>query len=194
MALLDRPYGPVTGNPSGLGVVAQNTLGATVAPLPALQTFNTTTETVVVNPTNTTLALTVSIEPNTNLEQVPFDLNISGYITTGASMTVTAKLYSGTSTTVASDTLLGSSGAITQNSSSAPFAISAKLIFDSVSGKLTGTVKFLLNNTLVAEAAISNVITGIKNSNTPVASFLASFTFSVANAANVVNVQKFSVG
>jgi hypothetical protein len=194
MALSDRPYSPVNSNPSGLSVIAQNVNGAGPNCLPAQQAYNTTVETVVVSPSLVTVPLTVQIPPSTNLEQTQFEGNASGYITTGAAMTVTGKLYSGTSLTVGSDQLLGTTGAITQNSTTAPFYIKWSAIYDSVSKKLQGTFKALVNNTIVAEVAFSTVPTIVNNQNSPVATFLLSFTFSVANAANLVNLQKFSVG
>lgn len=190
-ALLDRPYGPSSGNPSGLSVIPPNTNGSQPAPLPALQAYNLTTEVAIINPAIPSLNLIVAIPPNTTLEQTPFELNASGYITTGASMTVTAKLYQGTTT---SGTLLKSSGAVTQNSATASFWIHAKLIYNSVGGTLEGTVDFYINRGIVASTTLTNFPTGISNTNDPVAQFIISFQFSAANANNVVNVQKFSVG
>lgn len=184
----NRPYGPSKGNPSGLSVLADNVSGATPAPLPILQTYNLTAETVLLNPAQPTLAATVSIPSGAGYEQLPFEFNCSGYLTTGASMTVTAKLYAGTSATVGSDTLLKSFGAITQNSLTRPFWIHGKFIYDSVSGLLNGTVDAYFNEAIVASTTLTNFPTGIADSNDPVVSFLVSFTFSVANAGNVVSV------
>lgn len=194
MTLAHRPYGPTTSGTTGLGSTTLNTSGAPAAVLPTQLVGNTTAEQVIPNPVVPTIALTSALEPNTNIEQVPFDLNASGYITTGASMTVTLKLYSGTSLTVGSDTLLLTSGAQTQNSATAPFWVAGKFVYDSVSGKLTGKIEFLINNTLVAAAVVSTVITTAKNTNNPVVAFALSATFSVANAANLLNLQNFSCG
>jgi hypothetical protein len=194
----NRQYGP-SGAPTITPNLAINTVAASVSSpvLPAQLVGNTTSEQVVQNPAITTtatpVALVVQIPSKSEMEQLPFEIQASGYIATGANATVTAKLYSGTSTTPGSNTLLGSSGAVTQNTAKAPFWAHAKLIFDSVSGKLGGTVDFLINNTVVASVAISNVVTGISDTANPVASFCISFTFSAANASNLVNVQEFAI-
>lgn len=189
-----RQFGP-SGAPGTAGLLAQNVAGATAGVLPATQIVTVNTETVILNPAlaSATQALVLSIPPGTAIEQQPFDVIASGYISTGASSTVTIKLYSGTSTTVGSDTLLGSSGAITAFSGKCPWYAKATLIFDSVSGKLQGTIKFVVNNSLVAEVAVSNVVTGLSNTANPVASFVLSVTFGTANAANTISVKDFCV-
>lgn len=188
-----RQYGP-TAAPGAAGLLAAQTAGAIAGVLPALQTVTVSTETVILNPSlnSATQALVLNIPSGGPNEQRPFDILASGYISTGTSSTVTVKLYSGTSTTVGSDTLLGSSGAITAFSGKCPWYLRATLVYDSVSGKLQGSIKFMVNNTLVAETAISNVPTGLNNNTgNPVASFVLSVTFGTANAANQINVQDF---
>lgn len=194
----NRLFGP-SGAPGTAGLLALNTAGAAAAVLPALQVVTATTETVILNPalSSSTQALVLNIPPGSLLEQRPFDVVASGYVSTGTSSTVTIKLYSGTSTTVGSDKLLGTTGAITAFSGMCPWYQKATLVYDSVSGKLGGTVKAVVNNVLVAEVAISNVITGINNAGAsaqlPVMSFVLSITFGTANAANTINVQDFCV-
>ena len=189
-----RQFGP-SGAPGTAGLLAQNVAGATAGVLPATQIVTVNTETVILNPAlaSSTQALVLSIPPGTIVEQQPFDVWASGYLSTGASSTVTIKLYNGTSTTVGSDTLLGSSGAITAFSGKCPWYLKATLIFDSVSGKLQGTIKFMVNNSLVAEAAVSNVVTGLSNTANPVTSFVLSVTFGTANANNTISVKDFCV-
>jgi hypothetical protein len=202
MALNQRPYGPSAGNPAGLSTFAQNAaaVGAVPGPLPALQLVTSATEVVIINPLTaalaTPLALNVALPPKVGLEQIPFDLNVSGYITTTASGNQTLKLYSGTSTTVASDKLLGSSGAIAQNTASAPFYIAAKLIYDSVSGLLCGKIEFYVNKTIVTAVTLSNFVASVSDANDPVLSFLLSLTSSGAltTAITTINVQNFSAG
>jgi hypothetical protein len=150
---------------------------------------------------SSTSVLEVDIPVNSALEQKRFQLLASGEITTGASSTVTLKAYASVGATVFPSTppsggLLGSSGAVTQNSAKSPFWISADLIFDSISGTLTGTIGFLVNNTLVATAAISNVLTGINNNPAsnpigtpnPVLRFALTVQFSAGNATNQINI------
>jgi hypothetical protein len=187
-----RLYGPSSAPAIPGGVVTANTPATNAAPLPANVTILNTTETVITSPANPGQPLVLNIPPGGPLEQRRFELYASGYIFTGTSSTVTIKLYSGTSATVGSDTLLGSSGAITAFAGKAPWYASANLIYDSVSGKLQGSIKFLVNNTLVSEVAVSNVVTGISNTNNPVASFVISVTFGTAGT-QVFQVQEFAV-
>jgi hypothetical protein len=165
--------------------------------LPAQLSANVNTEQVLLNPSFAAalaVALSVNIPSTSQLEQRPFEITASGYIAAGAAGNVTAKLYSGNSSTVANDTVLGSSGAIAYGAvGKAPFWVKARGVYDSVSGKMSGTIQFFINGTLVAEAAWTNTITGVNGQNNPVASFCLSFQFSVANAANLVNVQDFAI-
>lgn len=189
-----RNYGPAGAPGQALAI---NTPGATGAPLPAQLVGNVATEQVVLNPSfpaASAVALSVPIPSNSELEQRPFEIFASGYIKAGIAGNVTAKLYTGSSSTVGNNIALGTSGAIAYaGAASAPFWIRGRGVYDSVSGQLSGTAQFLINNTLVAEATFTTRVTGVNGKNNPVATFVISFTFSVANAANLVNVQDFAV-
>lgn len=197
MPLQTRPYGPNPGNPSGLSTFAQNTQAAQAkGVLPALLSVVATAEQVVPNPLNITLPLCVQTPPQAGCEQIPLDLNVSGYIKTSSSGSVTLKVYSGSSLTVGSNTLLGTTGAQTQNSASSPFWLKGKLIYDSVSGTLTGTIGAYVNKVLVAEATLSNFVTGVNDANNPVLSLVLTITASGAATGTPVtlNIQNFSIG
>jgi hypothetical protein len=98
--------------------------------------------------------------------------------------------------TPGSNTSIATSGTVAQNSANAPFMLRVHLVYDSVSGKLGGFFKFLINNTLVAEGALSNVVTALTNTGNPVATFCLSFTSSGADGTHLttINVARFSVG
>lgn len=196
MSLWQRPNGPQTIAASASNQAGLNAQAAQQALMPATLSLISSTETVVPHPQNSAIPFSLPLVGNEENEQVPFDLVISGFITTTNTTNVTLKLYSGTSLTVGSDTLLGTSGAIAQNTSSAPFEIHAHFVYDSVSGKLTGWIEGILNNSLIARVAISTVITGIKDSNSPVATFVVSATSSAAAGGNAttVTIKNFSVG
>lgn len=181
-----------TANRSSSVVVAQSSPGAIVPLLPALQTVLTTAETVIGDPGVPTLPLLCQIPPGGPLEQEEFQVVGSGWFNLGTSSTVTMKLYSGNSLTPGSNTLLLTSGAITAFAGKANWKFVARLIYDSNSGKLTGTVEFLINNVLVAAAVVTNVVTGINNVNNPVASFCFSVTYGTAGT-QVINVKDFGV-
>lgn len=197
MALSDRPYGPNSGNPSGLSTETQNVQGEGPAPLPALQLVVSATEVKILNPAQPALALSIAIPPNTTLEQTVFDLYVSGYIKTTASGTLALAVYADALATVTSGNLLHkTASAVTQNSATAPFSVHLRLQYDSVSGKLTGTGESNINNVIDPAIAITNVPTGISNTNDPVLSFSLTLTSSGAltTAITTINVQKFSVG
>jgi hypothetical protein len=192
----NRLYGPQN-VPGAAGSVALNTSGAVaLGPLPSLLTIATTAETVVTNPQLPTSALILPVPPGGPLEQERFEIYASGYVNCAASSTVAIKLYSGTSTTVGSDTLLGNSGALGAVLAKYPWFLSANMIFDSISGKLQGTIKFVANNVIVAEVAVSNVVTGVNNVSTlgvAIMNFVISVTFGTANAGNQFNVKEFAI-
>jgi hypothetical protein len=188
----NRLYGP-SGVPGGAGLLARNTSGVAAAVLPATQTITDTNEAVILNPSlsSATQALVLNIPATSPLDGQPFEVLASGRLNLGTSSTVEIKLYSGSSTTVGSNTLLKTSGAMTAFSGKSNWWVKAKLMFDSDSGKLNGTLQFMCNNVLVAEAAITNVPTGISNSNNPVLSFVLSFKFASAGT-QVVYVKEFA--
>lgn len=168
------------------------------APLPAQLIGNVTTEQVIQNPAITSAAnptaLVVQIPSNSILEQKPFELSASGYVTVAAAMNVTINLYSGISTTVGSNILLKSSTAETVAAASTfPFWVRGRFIYDSISGKLQGTVEFYLNGILVAAATVTNPVTGVSGVGNPVASFCLSGIFSVANAGNLLVLNDFGI-
>jgi len=197
MPLSDRPYAPTSQAASVAGQTALNVQASTVpGPLPATLVLTATTETVIPSAAVSTLPLQVVLPPDKNLEQKGFDLYFSGDAKTTANGTLTFKVYSGTSLTVGNDTLLATSGTITQNSADAPWEAHLHLIYSTVSGKLTGWFEFLVNNTIVARTALSNVVTGISNANNPVATFLLSVTSSGAasGTATTITLTAASVG
>lgn len=195
MPVSDRPFGPTSGAASVANQTGNNVQAALAGPLPALQAVTAVAETLILNPTNLAVALSIAIPPDKNLEQKVLDLFASGYIKTTAAGNITLKLYAGT--VIAGGSLLGTSGAIAQATATSPFYVKGRLIYDSVSGTLVGSVQFYVNKTLVAEATLSNFPAGISNlTAAAVAQFCLSITSSGAAAGTptTINVQTFSVG
>jgi hypothetical protein len=196
MPLSDRPNGPQILAAASTAQTALNLSAALAAPLPAVQLLTATTATVILNPQNTALALICPLSPNEGNEGTCFDLWASGMITTTNTTNITGKLESGTNIADASNTNLGSSSAIACNTISCNWRVHAELLYDSTSGKLTGTFEWLINNTLTAKAVLATVVTGLKDTNSPVANFVLSFTSSAATVPlpTTITVKKFSVG
>jgi hypothetical protein len=69
----------------------------------------------------------------------------------------------------------------------------ADCTYDSTSGKISGTVKFVANNVLVAEVALSSALSGISNTNLPVLNLVLSCAFGTGNAGNTIVVQDFCI-
>src|ERR1700761_1209162 len=161
--------------------------------IPATQGANLTTEQIILNAI-TGQPLLLTIPSDSQIEGQAWDMEWSGRFVTGATMTATFKLYYGNSATPGSNTLLGTTGAVNQNSATSPFILRARnCIFDSVSGKLEGIFEALVNGTIVAAAAFSTILTGLNGQNDPVVSFCLSLQLSVANAANQVVVTNAEV-
>lgn len=187
MSVRTNQFGPETQNGTLTGLQPINTSFSSVAPLlPLTQVLTTTGETIIANPQLPSQPLTLPVPPYTTIEATPFDINASGYaIGTTGGETLTLKLYSGTSDTVGSNTLLGTSGAVAVGAATVPWMMVASVMFDSVSGKLIGEIGFNIGNTRVAPIALSNVITGINNEPTsgqtgePILNFVLTATSSV---------------
>jgi len=191
----NRLFGP-SGAPGSAGSLAINTAGAASPVLPATQVVTVNTETVILNPANTTVPLLASLPAGANYDGIPLKFRASGKVHTAGSYTVTLKLYEGTSLTVGSDTLLKTSGAITAFTGDSNWWIEAAFEYDSVSGLMNGTIQFMVNNTLVATAAFTNVPSGkTQNPSGGAASinFLLSVTFGTANAANKIVVVEHAI-
>jgi hypothetical protein len=182
-----------------------NTQAGSPGPLPATLVLTGTNETIIPSTEVSTIPLSIQLAPDTAIEQTPFDVWASGYVKTTASGNITLKLYEGTSDSVVSGNLMGSSGAIAQASATAAFWIHMEGIFDSVSGVLAGKIEFYVNKTLVAAVTLSNFLTGFLNAgnpsaNPPTVAKLPSFTLSATSSGaasgtpTTVNVQKFSCG
>jgi hypothetical protein len=201
MALMQRPYGPSPANVSGQNVFAQNMQAALAqGVLPALQSIAVTTAVVLTNPLNTAQLLSVPLPPKIGLEQIPLDVNWSGYVKTTNAGNVTLALYSGTSATVGSDTALATTGAVAVTSTTCPFFLHIKGIYDSVSGKFQGYYDGQLNGTVIAPTTLTAIPTGISDAggagNAPVINFLAAITSSGAagGTPTTINTQNFSAG
>lgn len=191
-----RLYSPSPAPQTLGGIVPANTQGGIVAPLPATQSIPTTGETVILNPSILSQALILAIPANSPLEQKDFELVLSGYVTTTQSATVTFGIRSGTSITAASNTALATSGASASLATvTVPFSVRLRLVFDSVSGKLCGTISGVIGGQIITAAVLtaSPIALTLNNTNNPVINFVPTVTFSAASTPNVVHVQDFGI-
>jgi hypothetical protein len=203
MLALNR-FGPVSRGavvpPVSLNAQA-NASGQQNSILPILQAILSTAETQILSGPVPQIPLSCALHPATQTEQVKFNFDASGYITTTSTTNITLGLYAGVSTTIGSNTLLKASTATAQNGTTgtpvtAPWWIHADLIYDSVSGLLCGVVGFYINKVLIAAATLTNFPTGISNLNDPVEAFSMTITSSAgaSGTPTTINVANFSCG
>lgn len=135
---------------------------------------------------NPTSPVFIQIPGSGRFEQKRFKVRASGFATSaGATTTFQPTLYAGSSLTAGSNTILGAATATVINTTSAPWWIELQAIFDSISGKLQGTFSAMINNSMIAAAALANVVTGLSAQTEPVLTICCGITFSVANAGNI---------
>lgn len=165
--------------------------------MPAMLINSGTTELPVLNPailnpqnapTNPGLATTplfLVVPSGSILEKKVFSAQWAGTLKTTATSTATLKAYyvsnaiyvAGTAATLGNDTALGTSGAISQNTTTTPFIIKiTDAIFDSGSAKLTGKIEFQVNGTIVAAAEFSTIVTSVNSALDPTCAFLITLT------------------
>jgi hypothetical protein len=196
MALSDRPNGPPTIAASTSTQSGLNAQAALASPLPAALVLSAAAAAVVANPQNTAIALVLPLSPYQGNEATAFDLWASGIVTAANATNLVGKLAAGTSLNDATNIALSSSAASALTATTTNWKVHAELLYDSVSGKLTGTADWLINNVLTAKAALANVVTGMKDSNSPVVNFVLSFSSSAATGPlpTTVTVRKFTAG
>lgn len=197
MSLWDRPNGPFSGAANSAAQSALNAQANQNPTQPVSQAVISSSEVKILSPQNTAVALSIEIPPNTGNEQTVFDVVASGYVKTTASGTLAIGLYGDGLAAVTSANLLHkTASATTQNSTTAPWEFHARLIYDSVSGKLTGKAGGMINNVIDPDLALTNVLTGINNATNPVVTFSLSLTSSGADGTHTTTfvVNKFTCG
>jgi hypothetical protein len=120
----------------------------------------------------------------------------AGALPTSATSQITLNMYQGTSSTLASDKAIGTTGAQTIAAAGTGgafnFEIEAHLIWDSASGILSGSYKAGMgwgsSSSFTTQTVVTNVVTGLTVAGL---SFLASVTFGFASASNTVTVKDF---
>lgn len=191
----NRNYGPVPQAPNSpnFNPILLNTQAKNAAVLPVIFPAPLASEQFITNPA-LAAPLVVTVPSRSLVEGQAFELAVSGTITQlTAAATVAISLYAAKSAILASNVLLKALTATAVTATGAPFWIKASLIAVSSSGALNGTVKAMINNTLIAEAALAASALSINFQNDPVISFLLSITPSAANAGNLIVIDEFAV-
>jgi hypothetical protein len=157
--------------------------------LPA-QTVNATAETLLTNTVNgVTSTAILNMPANANVDSHSFRVRLIGKATGGTGATLTLKFYLGTAltgTNVAAFTVTGAAVPATGGN----FSVYADLVWDSVSGTVTGFKGGQTNGTLTALAALN--ANGSNVASAAGLQFVASATFGAALATNSVTVEEFA--
>jgi len=115
---------------------------------------------------NPAIPVFIAVPGSGRLEQMRFKVRASGSATTvGATTTFAPSLVPGAVITGPAAPL-GILAATVVNTATTTWWIEAQLIFDSISGKLTGQFTGMINNTIIAAAAITPIL-GLNGSNAP---------------------------
>lgn len=106
-------------------------------------------------------------------------VRIGGRVSTTSNLTFTVKLYFGTSATIASNTLIFSSGAQTINAIKTNWHIDLDLFWDSDSSTFCGIGQGQAGNGVIGPAALSNVPSANPNNRNTLSNAAVSYGFTV---------------
>lgn len=154
-----------------------------------------TTATIFVTSDDTSKPASVwipSVQPTGGVGAVAFRVRAWGRVTTGGSLTFLATLYSGTSTTAASNTAITALSAQTVATTSANWLLVATFVWDGTSGKLMGTKSadsFNGTTPTIETAAVTTAISSVDLTKAGVTgtsgnSLVMGGTFGTGNASN----------
>lgn len=173
------------------------------APLAAPVNANVTTAQIFAKNIDVTKACILTVHGTSVYEQKKLIVRASGLITTHAATNVTVTLYKGTTLVAGTNTVLKASTATAQDGSGGivkrPWWLEAALILTSTAdaaaagGALDGKCEFHINNTVVAAAAITELL-GVDGAGEPALNLCVGITFSVANVDNAATLSEFAAG
>lgn len=171
--------------PSPAGSMPATLINAGTTELPVLNPAIINPLTAPTNPGLATTPLMLLIPSGNAIELEEWDAVFAGVLTTTATSTATLKMYfvpnativAGTAATLANSTVIGTSGAVNQNTARTPLIVKlTRCIFDSVSGKLVGSIQFVVNGVVGAAAAFSTIVTSVNNANDPIFGLMLTLT------------------
>lgn len=124
----------------------------------------------------------------------PLKVRVGGRVTGGGSTNFTAKLYLGTSSTIASNTNIASTGAVATAGNTGTWALDVDLAWNSANGIISGLLRGWVVAVAVAQATLttSAAITTLNTENTN-NGFTVTGQFSSGIAANAAYVDWFEV-
>lgn len=121
-----------------------------------------------------------------------FSVRVAGRITGGTSGNTTIALYYGTSSTIASNTKVATSGAISNGGVATNFMMVFEGFWDSTSQKIHGIFYGFVHGTVVSVTIHSNEATSVDLS-TEGLGFTVTALFGSSNAGNIAIVDEFEL-
>lgn len=153
-----------------------------------------TTETVFTKYSDSTKPCTVYVPESSKLDGKAFRVRAHGRISSGTTTNFTVAMYWGVTTTVVSGNKIATSAATACNNTNSNWELNAWLLWDSTSSKLQGRQEGDNNDTAIALAAVSNVISAVSpaTSNSGYGITVTS-TFSATSTTNVAYLDELSI-
>ena len=167
--------------------------------IPSADLGNATIEKQFLNARNA--LLTLRVPSNSLLSNKAFRAHVSGRCTTTSSITFQLRVYFGSSTTIASNTLMFDTGAQLVNGTSQPFRIHIDMAWSSDGLAITGDGTGQIANNFAGPSTLQNIVTSAdpnKDANTTLASqptytLTATGVFGTSNAGNHATIDLFEL-
>lgn len=133
--------------------------------------------------------------PGTNtIRQRPIKVRVGGRLFGALATNFTAKLYVGTSSTIASNTNIATSGAVATGGVQGSWGLDCDLVWDFTAGNIQGIFRGWIQGSAVAQVTVTNTANlttlNAENSNN---GFTITGTFSSGAAGNLAYVDWFEV-
>ena len=123
---------------------------------------------------------------------IKFRLLVSGRVVTGTTSNFTVRIMYGTSTTLASNTAIATTGAVSLASLTTHWFLECNLIYDAISQRLDGYFQGQVHTTTVAQTTLSAGITAVDlDSPGQTLGFVATGQFATGNASNTSFLDEF---
>jgi len=123
----------------------------------------------------------------------PIRIEAWGRVKGNTTTNFTAQIYSGSSTTIGSNTSIATTGAKAVNSTSGSFRLVVEGIWDSVSNNFMGVFYGHVAGTAVAQVITSSVAVPASAPTTEGLGLTATFTFSASDAGNYAYLDGFEI-
>ena len=122
-----------------------------------------------------------------------FTVRAWGRVKTSATANFTVALYYGTSTTVADNTKLSDSGAVSLATLTTNWCIEGKFVWDGDSNRINGRCWNMIHGTVEATVVEDNLVTSADPDANATRGFVVSWTFGTGSTTHTVNLDGFQL-